>query len=139
MAKAKQSLEEGLDRSAQRRGFTGKERHRYIGGAIRNMEKRHEISVKKRAVRSSSPAPARKAPPRPAPKPRERLALVVKKNSAESAKRTYDVYSLYKEGQKTPYNSSTFRKRGAAQQAAKTEMEMQNHPKGVHSQKRLRV
>jgi hypothetical protein len=134
---AKKSLEEGLNDSANKRGFSGKERHRYIGGAIRNMEKRGEITAKKGAVRSTSPAPARNAPPRPAPKPRERLALVVKKNGPASAQRSYDVYSLYKEGEKTPYNSSTFRKRSAATQAAKVEMEAHNHPKGVHTQKRL--
>lgn len=33
------TLEEGLDRSANKRGFTGKERHRYIGGALYNMGK----------------------------------------------------------------------------------------------------
>lgn len=139
MARKGESLEEGLDRSANKRGFSGSERHRYIGGAIRNMEKRGEITAKKRPVKSTSPAPARKAPPRPAPKPRERIELVSRKNSAASATRSYDVYSLYKKGSSTPYTGATYRSSGAAKRAAKTEMEMHNHPKGVHSQRRLKV
>lgn len=68
MAKAKQSLEEGLDRSATKRNFKGKKRHQYIGGAIRNMEKKGEIgklkhkpaSPKQRTMFGVKPAPAPK-------------------------------------------------------------------------------
>ena len=68
MAKAKASLEEGLNNSANKRGFTGKERHRYIGGALYNMGK-----AKTRSGKREGPKPtAHKAEaPKPAPKPRE--------------------------------------------------------------------
>lgn len=110
MAKRKETLKEGLEREANKKGLTGKERTRYIGGALTNMAKRGKIEV------------TRKAPPR---KPREKLSLTVKKNTAASNARGYPVYSLYRaNGQQ--FNSSTFRKRSSALAAANDEMHAHN-------------
>jgi hypothetical protein len=48
MAKKNESLQEGLEDSADKRKYRGKKRKQYIGGAIRNMEKKGEISKIKR-------------------------------------------------------------------------------------------
>lgn len=167
MARAKQSLEEGLDRSANKRGFSGKSRHRYIGGAIRNMEKRGEITVKKRAAKSraggaparvhhkvSAPAPkthkspastpARGSVPvahRPAPaKPRTTLTLEVKVNKAASEKvpyHKYKIYSIYDKTTGKQHGNGTFRSAGKARDEAKIEMDAHNHPKGEHTRARF--
>src|SRR5579859_4636643 len=68
MVKRSESLEEGLNRSADKRGLSGRERHRYIGGALQHLGKakpRHKGDEKHpRAARASTPrratAPARK-------------------------------------------------------------------------------
>lgn len=84
------TLEEGLERSARKKGLSGKERQRYVGGAIRNMEKRGEFTIKRRHAApkthhkidtrgktSVQPSPARKpyAKPtithKPAPAPKK--------------------------------------------------------------------
>lgn len=110
MPKRRETLKEGLEREANKKGLTGKERTRYIGGALTNMAKRGKIEV------------TRKAPPR---KPREKLVLTVKKNTAVSNARGYPVYSLYRaNGQQ--YNNSTFRKRSSAYAAANDEMHAHN-------------
>lgn len=110
MPKRHETLKQGLEREADKKGFTGKERHRYIGGALTNMEKRGKISVK------------RKPPPR---KIREKLVLSVKKNSAVSKERGYPVYSLYRaNGQQ--FNDSTYRKRSSAERSASDEMHAHN-------------
>lgn len=113
MARRSETMKEGLNREADKKGLTGKERHRYIGGALTNMEKRGKIKVN------------RKPPPRKQKKPREKLVLTVKKNTAASNSRGYPVYSLYRaSGQQ--YNDSTFRKRSSANAAANDEMHAHN-------------
>ncbi len=67
MAKAKASLEEGLNSSANKRGLTGKDRHRYIGGALHNMGKAKTRSGKRepaptKAVQHKAAAPATHKP-----------------------------------------------------------------------------
>lgn len=59
MAATKRTLEEGLDNSANKKGLTGKERHRYIGGAIRNMEKRGEFTIKRKPAKPKPPKASR--------------------------------------------------------------------------------
>jgi hypothetical protein len=122
--KRKETLKEGLNREADKKGLSGKERHRYIGGAITNMEKRGAIKKVER-----------KAPPR---KPRERLELTVKKNSAASKARSYDVYSLYR-ANGTQYGDATYRTRKGATNAKNSAEAAHNHPKGVHTQKQFRI
>ena len=113
MPKRHETMKEGLEREANKKGLTGKERHRYIGGALTNMEKRGKITVH------------RKPPPRKEKKPREKLVLTVKKNSAISKARGYPVYSLYRADGKQ-FNDSTFRKRSSAYAAANDEMHAYN-------------
>lgn len=126
----KRSLSANLARSANKRGLTGEARERYIIGGAINAEKRHEAKLAgKRAASRASKAKASK-PASTGP----RLELVVRKNAAASANRSYDVYSLYKPNAKEPYTSATYRKRSVALHEAKVEMEKHNHPKGVHSQ-----
>lgn len=126
---AKRSLSANLERSADKRGLTGQARDRYIiGGAIR-AEKMHEAKlargkVVKTAARAASRAPAKKASP-------GRLELIVRRNAEASAARNYDVYSLYRPGEKTPYSSATYRKRSAADQARKVEIERHHNRLGV--------
>ena len=63
MARKTETLEEGLERSANKRGLTGAERHRYIGGTLHNLGKskprRAGDSKKPRATRARTAAPAR--------------------------------------------------------------------------------
>ncbi len=76
--KEKESLEAGLNRSANKRGLTGKDRHRYIGGALHNLGKGRTRSGKKEKVA----APAKKAASKPMPKPippKEKVELAVRK------------------------------------------------------------
>lgn len=158
MAKKTETLEEGLNRSANKRGFTGKERHRYIGGALHNMGKAKTRSGKKEKVTTPRPAPkastpkvtakkvstvaAHKPAPKPAPKPvipekpREKLVLEVKKNAAASAARGVPMYSLYKSNG-FQHGSYVTKKRAAAVQEAKIEMDSYNHPKGIHTRGKL--
>ncbi len=91
--KEKESLEAGLNRSANKRGLTGKDRHRYIGGALHNMGKGRTRSGKREKVaapakKAHAPAakvaaaPAKKAAPKPMPKPsppKEKVELAVRK------------------------------------------------------------
>lgn len=119
MAKRKETLKEGLEREANKKGFTGKERGRYIGGALTNMEKRGKITVQ------------RKPPPR---KQREKLVLTVKKNTSVSNTRGYPVYSLYRPSG-AQYNDSTFRKRSSAYASANDEMHAHNQG---YTQKRIK-
>lgn len=154
MAKGKQSLEEGLDHSANKRGFTGAKRHQYIGGAIRNMEKRGALSVKPRAKKATS-APAHKPAPKahvapsakPAPKKaaynaptmvkREFLDLEVKVNKKASEGKPTARYSIYNKKTKAQYSGAIYISRKGAVQAAKNAMDAHNHPKGVHTQNRF--
>jgi hypothetical protein len=150
MAKAKASLEEGLNRSADRRGFSGKQRHRYIGGALHNMGKSKPRSGgtsgghSKRPTRlaAHTPTVVRKPAP-PAPKPaakkayakpgvvkREKLDLVVRKN-VEASTKLYDAYSIYRRGG-GQYSSSVYRKKGIAEKAKNDTMHAHNHPLGEH-------
>lgn len=168
MAKASASLEEGLNRSADHRGLSGKERHRYIGGALHNMGKARTRSGKRepaptRAHTAPVPAPARKehapsvkrgtAPApgrtklprkpgqtgfRPKPKPRERLDLTVKANTAASKGKPYTVYSIYR-GKELYKGGGQYRKASAARAEAKIEMDAHNHPHGIHSRGQLAV
>lgn len=61
MAATKRTLEEGLDNSANKKGLTGAARHRYIGGAIRNMEKRGEFTIKRKPAKPKPPKATRTA------------------------------------------------------------------------------
>lgn len=149
MAKAKLSLEEGLDRSANKRHLTGKERHRYIGGALHNMGKskprsggKSKPTPHKAASTTHKPAPSVSAPKKqayssPTLTKREHLSLVVRKNTDESKKKPYDVYSIYKSGSKTPYSTQLFRKMSAAKAEAKIEMDAHNDVRGQHVRGRL--
>ena len=114
MAKQKETLEEGLNRAANKKGLTGKARKRYIGGTLENLSKKGKITLKK--------AP----PPRKIKKPIEKIHLVAKKNGPASKARGYDVYSIYKEGNTTPYTDSTYRKRAVAVRAAQDEQDAHN-------------
>lgn len=144
MAKAKASLKEGLDKSANKKGFTGAARHRYIGGAIRNMEKRGTITAKKRVAASAhkpTPRPVHRAP-EPPPKPRVKLVLVVKVNKEATAKvaareakfnrKGYPIYSVYDANGKM-HGSGTYSKKKSAEQEANSAMFAHNHPKGEHT------
>lgn len=149
MAKAKQSLEEGLDRSANKHGFTGKERHRYIGGAIRNLEKRGKISVKHKPkkvtykqnslLRGGSKTVAKKPLAHvPAQKPRDKkdktpaiqitrhhqpLSLVAKKNGPASKSKGYAVYSVYNKSTGTLHSAGTYTKMSSANHEARIAMD----------------
>jgi cell division septation protein DedD len=70
------TLVQGLEREAEKKGLTGAEKHRYIGGAIRNMEKRGEITIHRKPAapkpvkashKAHTPTPVRKPAPAPAP------------------------------------------------------------------------
>lgn len=149
MAKAKQSLEEGLDHSANKRGFTGKERHRYIGGAIRNMEKRGKLAIKKKPkkvtykqnslLRGSHKPVAKKpiahVPPQKPVNKRDKtppiqitrhhqpLQLVAKKNGPASKAKGYNVYSVYDKRNGTLHSASTYTKMSSANHEAKIAMD----------------
>lgn len=130
-ATKKRSLSANLEREANKKGLTGEARTRYIVGGAYNAEKRHAAKLaRKKAASKPTKAPAKVTSS-------NRLELVVRKNAAASASRSYDVYSLYKPNSKEPYTSATYRKRSVAQQEAKTEMEKHNHPKGKHTQRSL--
>ena len=103
--KSTETLEEGLNRSATKRGFTGADRHRYIGGALRNMGKA-------------------KAPPHKTKKPREQIVLTARKNAEASKGKPYDVYSIYKG--KELWSNQHFRKLSAAKHEAKIEQDAHN-------------
>ncbi len=90
--KEKESLEAGLNRSANKRGLTGKDRHRYIGGALHNLGKGRTRNGKKEKVapakKAHAPAakvavaPAKKFASKPMPKPvppKEKVELAVRK------------------------------------------------------------
>lgn len=142
MAKSSTTLEEGLNRSANKRGFTGKERHRYIGGALHNMGKAKTRAGKREpATHKPSTAPAtrkpyvkptitktttKKAYQKPSMVKRVRISLVAKKNTEASKGKPYDVYSIYKSGEKTPYTSQTFRKLSTAKHEAKIAQDEHN-------------
>lgn len=158
MAKAKQSLEEGLDRSANKKGFKGKKRQQYIGGAIRNMEKRGEFTIKRKPAaprqrglfdKKPAPKPPKPKPPRKPPKPKpepvrretpvrvpkDKIKLIAKKNEAASLRYGYNVYSVYYAGKGgKQFSSSTHRSPDAAKKEALLAMDAHNHPKGVHTQ-----
>ncbi len=125
MAKAKESLEEGLDRSASKRHLTGAARHRYIGGALHNMGKSKPRSGGKGKAKAASTSTASHkvthkpvAPVKPV-RPAVRIVLIARKNTEASKNKPYDVYSVYKQGEKAPYKSQTFRKMSAAKAEAK--------------------
>lgn len=145
MAKAKLSLEEGLERSASKRHLTGKEKHRYIGGALHNLGKSKPRSGGKKSKGPSVPktvnnqhtppklsAPKKQAYSKPTLTKREHLSLVARKNTEESKNKPYDVYSIYKSGSKTPYSNQLFRKMSAAKAEAKIEMDAHNDVRGQH-------
>lgn len=138
----KETLEQGLTRSANKKGLKGKARERYIiGGAIHSYQRKagQKPTVKPvkprapRAPRQSSSASAS------APAARTKIELVARKNADASSTRSYDVYSIYEKNKKTPYTGATYRTRSAAVQAAKVAQESHNHPKGIHGQNRLKV
>lgn len=144
-----ETLEEGLDRSANKRGLTGKERHRYIGGALRNMAKRGAITMRKRQgkpvasasahtpARASSPAPAPATPKKaaysaPTITKRERLELEVKQSKTHKGPDGSPRFEIFNKKTKQRYNSEVYRTRKAAQDEAKYAMERHNHPHGEH-------
>lgn len=154
----KRSLEEGLEQSATKKGYSGAKRHQYIGGALRNMQKKGEITLKPRAKKATSSRPARaassshsttkKTPAAPAKKAyvspsltkREHLTLYVKENKAASAKvpnSAYKLYSLYNKKTGAQYGTGTYRKKSAAEREAKIEMDAHNDIRGVHTRGRL--
>lgn len=167
MAKAKASLKAGLDNSADKKGFSGSARHRYIGGAIKNMEKRGEISVKKRVAKPKpvkavkvrkSPTRASSTPrakptstvahrPLPTPKPitREperpqvpRVKLELEvKKNASMSTSVKTVYSIYNKKTGARHGTYASTKRAAVQQEANNEMYAYNHPKGIHTRNRF--
>lgn len=72
--KRKESLEEGLDKSANKRGFSGAKRHQYIGGALRNMQKKGQITLKKRQAKPKQAGlfGAKYTPPKKKARPRRK-------------------------------------------------------------------
>lgn len=143
MAKAQKSLEEGLNRSANKRGLTGKERHRYIGGALHNMGKAKTRDGKREPVKHTASAPAAHKPaPTPAaptkkayspPKltARPHIHLVGKRNVEASKKHGYNLYSIYhKDGRL--YSDSLYRTLDKAKAQANLERTAHNDPRGLH-------
>ena len=133
--KSSETLEEGLDRSARKKGYTGKERQRYVGGAIRNMEKRGAIKPRtssvmhhsathtvrtaaKRVEPHKAPAPAKKAYSSPTMTRREHVTLTVKKRG--------DHYVIVNAKTGASWNSSLFRKASTAKAEAKIEQDAYN-------------
>lgn len=156
----KRSLEEGLEHSATKKGYSGAKRHQYIGGALRNMQKKGEITLKPRAKRTASSSRARSAPSSssttkkttapaaptkkayvsPSLTKREHLTLYVKVNKAASAKvpnSAYNLYSIYNKKTGAQYGTGTYRKKSAAEREAKVEMDAHNDIRGVHTRGRL--
>jgi len=126
--KSSETLEEGLDRSARKKGYTGKERQRYVGGAIRNMEKRGAIGkIKPRTshiMHHAAPKPAHKpvthhvaAPAKPTP-PKEKISLIVKKSG--------DSYRIYNAKTNAVWGDSRFRTPSKAKAEAKIEQDAHN-------------
>lgn len=144
MAKAEEkeerkSLKAGLNRSANKRGLTGKERHRYIGGALHNMGKGRTRSGKREAVsphktavhptvvkHAASPQPKKLAYSRPTVKKVEKLELVVKKNASASASKGFTVYSMYNAKTGAQHGTALARKRATVEGEAKREMHAHN-------------
>jgi hypothetical protein len=152
--KQKESLEEGLNRSATKRGMTGKERHRYIGGALHNMGKSKPRSGGKgKAHRASTvthrastvthtptkPTTTRqpytkptikKTEAKPTP-PKEKVTLVVRKNASASTKGTATHpgktrYSIYDSKTGKMWGSGTYGKSSVAGHEAKIEQDAHN-------------
>ena len=157
MAKPKESLEEGLDRSATKRNFRGKKRHQYIGGAIRNMEKKGEIgklkhkpaAPKQKGMFGVKPPPKkkeakpRKVKPKPEVKreetpvrvPQGQIKLSVRKNDGASHRLGYNVYSVYYAGRNgKQFSSATHRSKEAAKKEAGLAEDAHNGPRGIHTQ-----
>ena len=138
--KSSETLEEGLNRSANKRGLSGKERHRYIGGALHNMGKSkprsggkskttHKASTAtshttthKATTTHTSHKPA--APVKPV-RPAEQIVLVARKNAEASKNKPYDVYSIYKG--KELWSSQHYRKLSVAKHEAKIEQDAHNY------------
>ncbi len=136
--KSSETLEEGLERSARKKGYTGKERQRYVGGAIRNMEKRGAIGTIKpstsrimhhsatHTVRTAAkhveprkaPAPARKAYSSPTITKRAHVTL--------EAKKRQDHYVIVNAKTGETWNSSRFKKLASARNEAKIEQDAYN-------------
>jgi hypothetical protein len=153
-AKAKASLEEGLNHSANKRGFTGKERHRYIGGALHNMGKSKPRSGGKgkapkphrastAAHTSTKPTTIKKTYTRPtitkktvaapakAVPPKDKVALVVRQNKSASTKGTATHpgktrYSIYNSKTNEMWGSGTYGKSSIANHEAKIEQDAYN-------------
>jgi hypothetical protein len=84
MAKAQASLEEGLNNSANKRGLSGAERHRYIGGALHNMGKARTRSGKREPITHHK---AEAAKPAPKPKTVTRSREVKRGNTPEPGRK----------------------------------------------------
>jgi hypothetical protein len=148
--KAKPSLKAGLDRSANKKGLTGKARHRYIGGAIHNMGLRGKITIKARPKKPTTykqhslmrggHKPVTKTtlahvpPQRPVDKHDKRpaiqitrthqpLHLVVKKNGPASNQKGYPIFSVYNKTTGGLHSSGTYPKRSSADKEAKIAMD----------------
>lgn len=154
--KHEETLEQGLNRSAEKKGLTGAERHRYIGGALRNMGKAKNrpkstvAKVYKAKSTTSKPAkkqayekptltkvPKKHSYEKPTMKKHEHIKLVARKNTEVSKARGKIIYSVYKEGNKTPHTEGLFSKKGAADTEAKIEQDMHNYPFGELKRGRL--
>ena len=135
--KSSETLEEGLNRSANKRGLSGKERHRYIGGALHNMGKAKTRSGKKEPVHKASTSHATShktttshtthkpaAPVKPV-RPAEQIVLTAKKNTEASKSKPYDVYSIYKG--KELWSNQHYRKLSVAKHEAKIEQDAHNY------------
>ena len=89
MAKAQASLEEGLNDSANKRGLSGTEKHRYIGGALHNMGKARTRSGKHEPVARTHTAQSSPEPRKAAPAPsRKQYEPSVKRGTAPAPGRT---------------------------------------------------
>jgi hypothetical protein len=122
MAKQKETLEEGLNREATKKGFTGKERQRYIGGTLSNLAKKGKIKLHR------VPPPKRGKPV----KPKEPITLIVKKNvraseSASSRGIKVDIYSIYNKKTGAMWSDGLFRKRAVATRRAFDEQDAYNN------------
>ena len=138
MAKKTETLEEGLNRSASKRGLTGKERHRYIGGALHNMGKAKTRSGKREPRPTHTKAPARPAAAptrtsgkatyqRPAMTRRAHVSLAVRKNADASKARGQAVYSIYNTKTNALWNGGgSYRSASKAKNDAKIEQDAWN-------------
>ena len=143
------SLKSGLNNSADKRGFTGKERHRYIGGAIRNMQKRGKVTIhqkpkkvtykqnsllrgghkpvaKKPLAHVPPQKPVNKADKTPAiqiTRSHQPLVLVAKKNGSASKSSGHDVYSVYNKSTNTLHSAGTYTKMSSAKKEATIAMD----------------